>query len=111
MFSINRMSLKNKVMARVYVVWFFRKMTSLFALEVFSFFTFFVWFLHCVSLGHIASNFYLSTHSFNAMASFVLSAFSSTETIVLATFAGLMAASFFLIKDLIKVTFRPVRAF
>lgn len=105
------MSLKNKIMARVYVVWFFRKITGVFALETYSFIGLFAYFAHCVSLGHIASNFYLSAHSFGAATGFVLSAFSSAESIVLVTFAGLMAASFFVVKDLVKVTFRSTRAF
>ena len=110
MFGIN-MDLKNRIMLRVYAIWFFRKITGLFALEVFSFVALFVYLAHCVSLGHIASNFYLSTHSLGSVASFVLSALSSTDAVVLVTFTGLMAASFFLIKDLFKVTFRPTRAF
>jgi hypothetical protein len=98
-------------MARVYVIWFLRKMTSRFALEFLSFAALFVFFAYNVSLSHIASNFYLSLHSFSAVVDFILSAFVAAETIVLATFAGLTAVFLFIIKDLIRVTFRPTRAF
>ena len=98
-------------MARVYAIWFLKKMTSRFALELFSFVILSTYLAYHVSLGHIASNFYLSAHSFGSAADFILSAFTSTEAVILATFVGLAAASFFLIKDLIKVTFRLTRAF
>ena len=105
------MNLKNKIMARVYVIWFFRKMTSLLALEVFSFVALFAYLAHCVSLGHIANNFYSSLRSINAAAGFVLTAFNSTELLVKLTFIGMLTASVFMARDLFKVTFRPTRAF
>ncbi|MFA4890659.1 MAG: hypothetical protein WC587_03490 [Candidatus Paceibacterota bacterium] len=103
------MDLKNRIMLRVYAIWFFRKMTSLFALEIFSFVALFVYLAHCVSLGHIATNFYSSLRSINAASGFVLTAFNSTELLVKLTFIGMLTASVFMAKDLFKVVLRPTR--
>lgn len=104
------LSLKNKIMARVYAIWFFRKMTSVFALEVFSFVALFAYLAHCVSLGHIAANFYSSLNSFSSASGFMFSAFSSAELLVKIIFIGLLTASVFMVRDLFKITLRPTRA-
>jgi len=89
------------------LIWFFKKIKSIFILEIFSFIALFTLFLQQVSLKHVILNFYSSFHSFSSAAKFIIYAFNSTELTVKAIFIALTILFVLTIRNLVKIIFYP----
>lgn len=95
--SINQ-NIKNKIMRRIYAVWFYKKLTSSFAVELFFLAAIFFGLTAYVSLKNIFNN-TPSVFSPVAVAGFFASAFYQAEMIVQILFVGMLASLIFLLKD------------
>lgn len=92
-------NLKSKTMRRIYAVWFFKKLTSPFVVELFFLAAIFFGLTAYVSLKNIFNN-TPSVFSPGAVAGFFASAFYETEMIVRVLFVGMLASLAFLLKDI-----------
>jgi len=96
---MHHVNLKKKIMRRVYAIWFFKKITSPFALELISFAALLLWMTVYVSLSNVLNNVPSISSPFPA-ANFFISAFYETEMIVKIILIGMLALLIFLMKDL-----------
>lgn len=92
-------NLKKKIMRRVYAIWFYKKITSPFALELISFAALLLWMTVYVSPANVLNNAPSVSSPFPA-ANFFISAFSETELITKILFIGMFVSAIFLMKDL-----------
>ena len=92
-------NLKEKIMIRVYLSWFFKKLSSSFALEIILFAGLFFGLTAYVSLVDVFNNL-PSFSSPGPVAGFFWSAFYETETVAQVLFAGMVIAFAFLFKDI-----------
>lgn len=76
---VEDIKLKNRIMRRVYAVWFFRKLTSPFAVETLAFFVMLVWMSVHVSFGSVLANARPTFGSPFSVTNFFINAFWSTE--------------------------------
>lgn len=98
-------NLKKKIMRRIYALWFYKKITSPFAAELFFLVAIFFGLTAYVSLKNIFNN-TPSVFSPGAVAGFFASAFYQTEMIVQVLFVGMLASLIFLLKDIKNLIWR-----
>lgn len=100
--------LKKRIMRRIYLSFFLRKATGVFAIEVYAFVFFAGVLLSSVSLKNIFANMPKLT-DVPALYTFYVSAFLNTELLVQFLLMGVFAAAFMLFKDIVKLYNAPYR--
>lgn len=98
--------LKNNIMRRVYVIFFLRKLTSLFAIKVSALALLFVSANFLVSVRDVLINMPDMQH-LNAVYHFYLSAFLHTELPVQLLIVAVLTLFVFIVKDIIYGTRKP----
>lgn len=97
---MHHVNLKKKIMRRVYAIWFFKKITSPFVVEMISFVALLLWTTVYVSPANVLNNLPSISSPF-PVANFFISAFSETELITKILFIGMFVSVIFLMKDLL----------
>jgi len=86
-------NLKKKIMRRVYAIWFFRKITSPFTIEIFIFMAILVASVSYISFFNVMRNAFNSSNSVYSLSNFFLNAFVNADAVAqLLSFGMIMAA-------------------
>ncbi|MDO8600604.1 MAG: hypothetical protein Q7R73_03230 [bacterium] len=100
-----QLNIKSRVMKNVYTIWFVRKIAPILILEVLLFGMLALGIASAVSVSKIASNAFYGIGDMKSLVGFFSSAFTNTTLMVQVLAFSILAASFLLLRDMIRTSF------
>jgi hypothetical protein len=100
-----QLNIKNRVMKNVYTIWFVRRIAPVLILEVILFGALALGIASAVSVGKIAANAMHGIGDTKSLIGFFVAMFANTTLMVQVLAFSILAASFLLLRDMIRTSF------